>query len=303
MQKIGFIGLGRMGAPMARRFLAAGYPLTVFDLNTDILASLGSAGAQRASSPRGVADAADIVFTSLPTPDVVKACVLGENGISGGSARIFVDLSTTGPRVSVEIAAALELVGITAVDAPVSGGVRGATAGTLSLMVAAPATVFAQIEAVLAVLGKPTLVSEAAGAGQTVKLANNLLAATALAITAEACTFGVKAGLDPAVMCEIFSRSSGINTATLEKFPKSVFTGTFDFGFATGLAYKDLRLCLDEAEALGVPTPVGAAVRQMFAVTQAMYGADSDFTSVVRPLETWAGIEVRSNRAPMEGKN
>ncbi len=126
------------------------------------------------------------------------------------------------------------------------------------------------------------------------KLANNLLAACAIAISSEAFVFGVKGGLEPKIMCEVFNASSGRNTATLDKFPRSVLPGTFDFGFSTALAYKDVKLCLDEAESLGVPTPVGSAVRHVLGVTQVLFGPESDFTSMVRPFEQWAGVDVRS---------
>jgi 3-hydroxyisobutyrate dehydrogenase len=179
------------------------------------------------------------------------------------------------------------------VDAPVSGGLKGARDGTLAVMIACPKAVFAELETILKTFGRPFHLGERAGQAQTMKLANNLLAAAAIALTSEAMVMGVKAGLDPKVMLEVLNTSTGRNSATQDKFPRSVLPGTFDFGFATGLSYKDVRLCIDEAESLGVPMVVGAAVREMLAVTQAMYGADSDFTSMCRVIESWAGVEVR----------
>ena len=129
---------------------------------------------------------------------------------------------------------------------------------------------------------------------QVAKLGNNLLAAAALVISSEALAMGVKAGLDPAIMIDIINASSGRNSATQDKFPRAILPGTFDFGFATGLSYKDVRLCVDEAEALGVPMVLGAVVRQMLAVTNAKFGPDSDFTSIARVVEEWAGVEIRS---------
>jgi 3-hydroxyisobutyrate dehydrogenase-like beta-hydroxyacid dehydrogenase len=198
--------------------------------------------------------------------------------------------------VAKQVAEGLAARGIVALDCPVSGGLAGAEKGTLALMVSGEAATFEALRPVLAVLGKIFFIGEQPGAGQMMKLTNNLLAAAAIAITSEAMVMGVKAGLDPSVMCDVFNVSSGRNSATQDKFPRSVITGTFDFGFATGLSYKDVRLCLDEAEALGVPTPVGAAVRQMLSITNALYGSESDFTSMVRPIETWAGVEVRSKK-------
>lgn len=293
--RIGFAGVGKMGGLMAQRLIAAGHALTVFDTSDGAVAPLLQAGATRAGTLAELAAQAEIVFASLPTPDVVREVALGSGGIvESPTTKWFVDLSTTGPRVARLVAEGLAGRGIIAVDCPVSGGLAGARNGTLALMVSCPEAAYARLRDLLALFGKPIHVSETPGAAQTMKLANNLLAACAIAISSEAFVFGVKGGLDPATMCEVFNASSGRNTATLDKFPRSVLPGTFDFGFSTALAFKDVKLCLDEAEALGVPTPVGNAVRQVLGITQAMYGAQSDFTSMVRPFEQWAGVEVRS---------
>jgi 3-hydroxyisobutyrate dehydrogenase-like beta-hydroxyacid dehydrogenase len=295
MQKLGFIGLGKMGALMAARLVDAGHAVCVFDTNAEALSALADKGATIAENVRELANKSDVVFASLPTPDVVRSIALGEDGIGPDvTGKYFVDLSTTGPRVAKLVAEGLAKRGMTAVDCPVSGGMSGAKGGTLALMVSCPREAFEQIQDLLTILGRPTFVSEAPGAAQSLKLANNLLAACALAISSEAFVFGVKSGLDPQIMSDVFNQSSGRNTATVDKFPRSVFPGTFDFGFSTGLAYKDVRLCLDEAEALGIPTPVGNAVRQILNITQSLFGADSDFTSVIRPYEQWANAEVRS---------
>jgi 3-hydroxyisobutyrate dehydrogenase-like beta-hydroxyacid dehydrogenase len=294
-RELGFIGAGKMGGLMAQRLIVAGHHLSIFDTSDAAIGPLAEMGAHRAASVREVADRAEIVFASLPTPDVVRRVTLEQNGVcEGSSIKTFVDLSTTGPRVAAAVAAGLEARGITSIDCPVSGGMAGARDGKLTLMVSCPRADYNEIQNVLEIFGKPIFVSEIKGAAQTLKLANNLLAACAIAITSEALVMGAKVGLDPQTMCDVINMSSGRNTATLDKFPRSVLTGTFDFGFSTGLAYKDVRLCLDEAEALGVPTPVGSAVRQVLAITNAMFGSESDFTSMVRPLEQWAGVEVRN---------
>jgi 3-hydroxyisobutyrate dehydrogenase-like beta-hydroxyacid dehydrogenase len=296
-QLIGFVGLGRMGSRMATRLLNAGHGIVMHDTNAAALEALERLGARRLGSAREVADAAPTVFASLPTPAIVHATALGADGvINGKGIKTFVDVSTTGPRVAKQVAEGLAARGIVALDCPVSGGLAGAANGTLALMVSGDKARFEALQPVLAVLGKIFFIGEQPGAGQMMKLTNNLLAAAAIAITSEAMVMGVKAGLDPSVMCDVFNVSSGRNSATQDKFPRSVIPGTFDFGFATGLSYKDVRLCLDEAEALGVPTPVGAAVRQMLSITNALYGPESDFTSMVRPIETWAGVEVRSKK-------
>ncbi|MEQ8495940.1 MAG: NAD-binding protein, partial [Gammaproteobacteria bacterium] len=179
------------------------------------------------------------------------------------------------------------------VDAPVSGGLAGAREGRLAVMVACATDVYAELEAVLGTFGKVFHLGTGAGQGQTMKLANNLLAAAALAVTSEAMVMGVRAGLDPTVMIDVINAGSGRNSASQDKFPRAILPGTFDFGFHTGLSYKDVRLCIDEAETLGVPMIVGAAVRELLAVTNATCGPESDFTSICRVLEQWAGVEVR----------
>jgi 3-hydroxyisobutyrate dehydrogenase-like beta-hydroxyacid dehydrogenase len=291
--RLGFIGTGRMGGLMAARLIAAGHALTVCDGSDVAVAPLVSAGAKRAGTAAEVAADADIVFASLPTPDVVRSVALGEGGvIQGGRAKIFVDLSTTGPRVAATVSAGLAAKNITAVDAPVSGGMTGAKNGTLAVMVSCPRATYDALEPILKVFGKLFFIGEKSGAAQTMKLVNNLLAACSLAITCEGMVMGAKAGLDAKTMIDVLNVSSGRSSATQDKFPRAILPRTFDFGFATGLSHKDVRLCLDEAEALGVPMIVGNAVRQVLAITSALYGPDSDFTSMVKCTEQWAGAEV-----------
>ena len=294
--RLGFIGLGSMGSAMAARLLDAEYAVTVFDTNPAALQPLASKGAVVANGVTAVASEADIILGSLPTPDVVRDVAIGPAGvIKGTKARVFIDLSTTGPRVSGEVAAALAKAGITLVDAPVSGGRAGAIKGTLAVMVAAPRAAYQEVEAVLKVFGKVFYVGEKAGLAQTMKLVNNMLSVAALAITSEGMVMGVKAGLDPSIMLDVINASSGRNSATTDKFPRAVLPRTFDFGFATGLSVKDIRLCLQEADAMGVPMPVGSAVQQILSITNALYGPQSDFTSMCKTVEQWAGVEVRAS--------
>jgi len=293
--RVGFVGVGTMGSRMAARLLDAGFELIVCDTSEEALAPLVARGAQRVGSPSAVASAVETVLVSLPTPVVVRAVALGENGIAAGSrVKTFVDLSTTGPRMAIEVAKGLSAKGIAAVDAPVSGGPTGAEKGTLAVMVSCPKEVFAQLEPILRVLGKTFLVGERPGMGQTMKLANNLLSATALAITSEALVMGVKAGLDPRVMLDVINAGSGRNSATQDKFPRTVLPRTFDFGFPNALLYKDVKLCLEEGEALGVPMLVGNAVAQLLAVAKARQGANADISTIVRCIEEWAGVEVKA---------
>jgi 3-hydroxyisobutyrate dehydrogenase-like beta-hydroxyacid dehydrogenase len=291
---LGFVGLGRMGGPMVRRLLAAGQGITVFDVSEAAIRPLVERGAAPAGSAAEVASAAEVVMTSLPTPDVLQTVALGEAGIAHGNrVRTLIDLSTTGPGTATRVAEGLAARGIQWVDAPVSGGVKGAQDGTLAVMVSCPAATLEAIRPILANFGKVFFVGEKPGLAQVAKLGNNLLAAAALVISSEALAMGVKAGLDPKVMIDIINAGSGRNSATQDKFPRAILPGTFDFGFATALSYKDVRLCVDEAEALGVPMVLGAAVREMLAITNARFGPDSDFTSIARVVEEWAGVEIR----------
>ena len=293
-QELGFVGVGRMGGPMAVRLLDAGYPLTVYDTNPDAVKALVARGAKSAASAEAVASAAEIVLMSLPTPPIVQAVSLSEGGILRGSRlTTLVDLSTTGPSVAKVVAKAAGERNVAWVDSPVSGGVAGATKGTLAVMVSCTQAAFPTVDPVLKNFGKTFYVGDKPGLAQIAKLANNLLAASAIVVSSEAVAMGVKAGLDAKVLIDIINAGSGRNSATQDKFPRSILPRTFDFGFATGLSYKDVRLCIDEAEALGVPMVAGAAVRQMLAITQARFGADSDFTSIAKVVEEWAGVEIK----------
>jgi 3-hydroxyisobutyrate dehydrogenase-like beta-hydroxyacid dehydrogenase len=277
---------------MSQRLIDAGHAVSVFDANAEATAVLKKAGATVAASPEDVGNSADIVFVSLPTPAIVQSVVL--DGIGRGSrAKIIVDLSTSGPGMAGRVSAALKERGIAWIDAPVSGGIAGAKGGTLAVMASGPRATFDVVEPLLKNFGKVFYVGEKAGLAQVAKLGNNLLAAAALVVSSEALAMGVKAGLDPKVMLDIINASSGRNSATQDKFPRAVLPRTFDFGFSTALSYKDVGLCVDEAEAMGVPMVAGAVVRQMLAITNAKFGPNSDFTSIARVVEEWAGVEIK----------
>ena len=290
--KLGYIGVGKMGGPMAERLIGAGHELVVFDANEAAVKPFVSRGARAAASVTALAREVDTVLVCLPTPDVVGK-VSQEVIASGGKVRMFVDLSTTGPRVAAEVAAALKEKGITACDSPVSGGVAGAKKGTLAVMLACPRERRELLEGLLSPLGKVFYLGERPGLGQTMKLANNLLSAAAMAITSEALVMGVKAGLDACQMIDIINAGSGRNTATDAKFPRSILPRTFDYGFTNAHMYKDVKLCLEVAEEIGVPMWVGAAVRQLWAYSASHMGPDTDFTTVIKCIEEWAGVEVR----------
>jgi 3-hydroxyisobutyrate dehydrogenase-like beta-hydroxyacid dehydrogenase len=293
-KKIGFIGVGKMGGPMAGRLIDAGYCIQVFDERKEAIAAIVGKGGVAASSPADLASQVETVLVSLPTPDIVKQVVLGAKGVAeGSSVKTYVDLSTTGPRVAAEVAAALAGKGITTLDAPVSGGVGGARKGTLAVMVSGPHNLCDELRPMFEVIGKYFYIGDKPGMGQLMKLANNMLSATAMAASAEVMVMGVKAGLDPRVMIDVINAGSGANTAIRDKFPKAVLTRSFDYGFATGLMYKDIELCLDEAEQLHTPTWVCSAVRQLWLETNGHFGPESDFTTIVQLVEQWAGVQVK----------
>ena len=289
-ETIGFIGLGNMGTPMASRLAEAGYQLVVFDTRDDVIAPFISRGATRASSAADVGSQAETVLVSLPTPDIVQNVVA--EIAQGSAAKTIVDLSTTGPKVGAAIAADLKGRGITFVDSPVSGGVGGAKAGTLAVMVSCPRATFDRLEPMLKNIGKVFFIGEAPGSAQMMKLCNNLMSAAAMAISAEAITAGVKAGIDPAVMVDVINVSSGMNTATTQKFPKSILNRRFDYGFATGLMFKDVRLCLEEAEGMGLDLETAKAVRSVWQKMNDQFGPESDFTRIVEMVEKPAGVTV-----------
>jgi 3-hydroxyisobutyrate dehydrogenase-like beta-hydroxyacid dehydrogenase len=294
-ETIGFIGVGRMGQPMASRLIAAGHPVIAYDIQGQALSAIANRGAATAASPQEVASRAEIVMTSLPVPAVVEEVVLGKDGISSGSRiKTFLDLSTTGPRVAKAIAAKLTERGITAIDAPVSGGVAGAVKGTLAVMTSGPKEVCERLRPTLEAIGKFFYIGPEPGMGQMMKLLNNLLSATATAATSEAIVLGVKAGLDPNVMIDVINAGSGRNTASEDKFPRAILPRTFDFGFALALMTKDVKLCIDEAEAQGVPMWIGQAVKQVWQYGLAQGGPDQDFTEIVRHIEKWSGVTVGS---------
>ena len=290
-ERVGFVGLGKMGGAIATRMAGNVRNLTVFDTELSAVERLVGAGAQRAHDLATVAARSEILFLSLPTPAIVRDVARALP--SGSPLRIVVDLSTTGPQVAGEVALILAERNLQMIDAPVSGGVAGARSGTLAVMAAAEQTVFEQCRALLATIGRVFFVGERPGLGQTMKLCNNLLSATALAVSSEAMVMGVKAGLDPQVMLDVINAGSGRNSATQDKFPRSILPRAFDYGFSTGLMYKDLRLCLEEAERLGVPMWVAPAVRQIWLQAFHELGPESDFTAIIKCIERLAQVEVR----------
>jgi 3-hydroxyisobutyrate dehydrogenase-like beta-hydroxyacid dehydrogenase len=291
--EIGFIGLGRMGFPMARRLIEAKHQLVVFDARKEAVDKLVALGAQRAASPKEVADRVETVMASLPSLQASLEVATGKNGVIEGSrVKRFVDLSTVGSHMAVRIHDLLKERGIVQIDCPVSGGVGGAEKGTLAVMVSGPKADAEAIKPALEIIGRVFFIGEKPGSAQTMKLANNFLSATAVVATSEAVVMGVKSGLDPDVMIEVINAGSGMNTASRDKFPRAILPRSFDFGFATGMMLKDVRLCLEEMKSLGLSMEVAEAVGRLWEIVIRDMGEESDFTTAIKPIEKAAGVVV-----------
>jgi len=293
MMDVGFIGLGNMGFPMARRLIQENHNVIAFDTRSAALERVVALGARAASSPKDVANRAETVMASLPSPAASIEVATGDAGVIEGSRiKRYVDLSTVGSQTAVRIHDRLAEREIVAIDSPVSGGVSGAEKGSLAIMVSGPHAEFEVVRTVLEAIGRPLYVGEKPGSAQTMKLANNILAANVLVATAEVIVMGVKSGLDAGVMIDVLNAGSGATSASRDKFPRAILPRTFDYGFATGLMVKDVRLYLDEAKALGVPTDVAETIAALWETAARDQGLDSDFTTVIKPFEKAAGVTV-----------
>jgi 3-hydroxyisobutyrate dehydrogenase-like beta-hydroxyacid dehydrogenase len=301
--EIGFIGLGKMGFPMARRLIEAGHKLTVFDTQKAAVDRLVALGAKAGASPQDIADEVETVMASLPSLQASLDVATGKGGvIDGKRVKRFIDLSTIGSQMAVKIHDLLKARNIVQLDSPVSGGVGGAEKGTLAVMVSGPRADFEVVKAALGVIGKVFFIGEKPGSGQTMKLANNFLSATAMVATSEAVVMGVKSGLDPAVMIDVINAGSGMNTASRDKFPRAVLPRTFDYGFATGLMVKDVRLALQEMKQLGLSMEVAEAVGRLWEVVIRDMGPESDFTEAIKPIEKAAGVVVGGGKGAHAAK-
>lgn len=292
---IGFIGIGNLGFEIASRLVASGYELLTNDIRKDAMMRLVGNGATAIPEPCSVAERAEIVFLCLPDSAAVKQVLLGPKGaLRGARGSLIVDLSTIGPDASRECAAAAAEARKAYLDAPVSGGVPAARAGTLTLMAAGEKQVYEQAEHSFGCFtANRFYIGNQPGQAQLLKLVNNLLAAANLALAMEAVVCGVKGGLDARMMLEAINVSSGRNTGTLDKLPKCVLTRSFDWGANTEIIYKDLKLLMQEAERLGVPLWLGSQVTQMWQFAMTQGDAQKDFTNLIRHMEKWAGVTVR----------
>jgi len=263
MQKIGFIGIGIMGKPMAKNLIDAGYPSVVYDLNKEALEEIISYGAKRASSCKEVASQCDVIITMLPNSPDVKKVVLGKEGVIEGvrSGQILIDMSSIAPLVSQEIAKELYEKGVEMLDAPVSGGQEKSQSGTLAIMVGGKEEVFKKCKPILKVMGKPTLVGDI-GAGQTTKLVNQVIVAINIAAVAEGLLLGKKAGVDPQRIFEAIRGGLAGSQCLIDKAPR-MFAGNYEPGFKMKLHVKDLNNVLETSRELHTAMPLCAQVMEM----------------------------------------
>ncbi len=284
---IGFVGLGSIGLPIAQRIANAGWNVVGYDIRR-------VAAGERlavASSPKDVGDRAELVLSCLTSAEIHREALFGPQGIARGRrVRTYVHLGTSGVPFVRELAEGLQASGIAMLDAPISGGVPRARAGTLTVMASGPGSAFRLAQPVMATYAsKISHLSEAVGAGQLMKIVNNAMSLTNLAIAAEAFVLGAKAGLDAEEMVEIVNASSGHNSATMSKVPAFVLTRTFDFGGAMEIGIKDLKVYLQEGKNLGVSTDLGECVLGMFERAAAAGSDRDDVTRLFCHLEALAG--------------
>lgn len=292
--KIGFIGLGIMGRPMAKNLLKAGYELVVYDIVSQAVQELAAAGAQTASSPREVAERTEIIITMLPNSPHVKEVVLGKNGILEGAkpGSIIVDMSSIAPLAAKEIAAAAAAKGVEMLDAPVSGGEPKAIAGTLSIMVGGKKEIFARCQEILSKMGASVVLCGDIGAGNTTKLANQIIVALNIAAMSEALVLGTKAGVNPEVIYQAIRGGLAGSTVLDAKAPM-VLEGNYKPGFRIELHIKDLANAIETGHEVGVPLPLTCQVMEIMQALKVDGKAGHDHGGIIQFYEKLAQVQVR----------
>lgn len=292
--KLGFIGLGAMGRPMAKR-LVEKHTLFVYDVVEGAVEDLVQHGATACAAPALVAKVSDITLMSLPNSAIVERVVTGQEGILAGAGRghSIIDLSSVEPKLTQRLAKIAEKTGVDYLDAPVSGGVAGAAAGTLTIMLGGKADSVSRVIPVLNLLGtKITHVGDV-GAGDAVKIVNNLLLGANMAALAEALVLGRKLGLSAAIMAEIIGHGSGKSYVLDAKIEKFIMKGNFQPGFAVDLQYKDLGLALEAAKDAKMPLPMTSQAVALFEMARARGYGGEDMSAVIKIWEELQGIQVR----------
>jgi 2-hydroxy-3-oxopropionate reductase len=292
--KIGFIGLGIMGKPMAKNLLKAGYELCAFDIVPAALADVVAAGARQGRSPKEAASGADLVITMLPNSPHVKEAVLGKDGVIEGIRKgaIFVDMSSIAPAVAQGVAAKLAAQGVEMLDAPVSGGEPKAIDGTLAIMVGGKEAVFHQVKDVLLKMGSSAVLCGDIGAGNVTKLANQIVVALNIAAMSEAFVLATKAGVDPAKVFDAIKGGLAGSTVLNAKAPM-VLAGNYKPGFRIELHIKDLQNALDTAHAVGAPLPLTSQIMEILQALKVDGHQKDDHSGIIQFYEKMAGIKVR----------
>jgi 3-hydroxyisobutyrate dehydrogenase-like beta-hydroxyacid dehydrogenase len=305
MARLAFIGCGAMGAPIAERLIDAGHALSIYDPNPAATAPLVARGAVAVSSPLVAAAASDVAFACLPSPDVSRKVALDADGIIACKGLVaYVEMSTIGSKAVKAIAQGLAAAGISVLDSPVSGGPRGARAGTLSTMASGASATFELVKPLLETIARNMFyIGEAPGLGQVTKLANNMISAAGMAAAFETSAMAVKAGVDARTLIETVNASTGRNSATMDKFPAAILTRSFDYGGKLSTMYKDIFLCLEEARELNVPMWVGSNVVQLWFHAMTQGRGNDDYTTLIKMIEDWAGVVVGGNESgPIDRK-
>ena len=295
-ERIGFIGLGIMGLPMARNLIKAGYELTVYDIVGERVEAIKGDGAAVADSNRAVAEASDIVITMLPNSPHVKEAVLGEGGVIEGArdGMILVDMSSIAPLASQEVSEAVAKKGVKMLDAPVSGGEPKAVDGTLAIMVGGPEDIFNEVRPILDVMGGSVTLVGDIGSGNTTKLANQVIVALNIAAMSEAMVLATKAGVDPDRVFQAIRGGLAGSTVLDAKMPL-VLDGNFKPGFRIELHIKDLQNALDTAHALGVPVPLSGVVMEEMQALKVDGKAGDDHGGLIQFYEKLAQQQVRKS--------
>jgi len=293
---IGFVGTGAMGAPMAQNLRKAGYPLVVYDLKDKAMEGLAKAGAEKVFSARELASRSSVVITMLPASPDVEAAVLGPEGVIEGakSGDIVIDMSSSYPTSTKMICEQLAVKGIRMLDAPVSGGTKGAREGTLAIMVGGEEKDYEECRPILDAMGQNIYYLGKIGAGHTVKALNNLCSACSMVITSEALIVAKKLGLTPEKVIDAINSSSGRSWSSQFKFPTFVLNNTFNSGYSIGLMNKDLEIATRLGRELHVPMFVGALVQQLYNYAVGRGGGDECHTAIIKFIEDWRGVKVRN---------
>lgn len=296
MDKIGFIGLGIMGKPMAKNLLKAGYDLTFYARRPEVVREMEQAGGKAVGSSKAVAEGTDIVVTIVTADAQVREVILGEDGVLAGASegQLIVDMSTISPLTIREVAGIAARKGAHVMDAPVSGGDTGAVAGTLTIIAGGEAEDFERCRGIFSAMGKEENIFHVGpvGVGQTVKIVNQLIGGINMAAIAEGLVMGIAAGAEPEMMRKVVEVSSGNSTLFQARVGDYLLKDSFEPGFMLDLMKKDLGIAVDLAKALNVPAPIGAAAYQMYAAASRLGQGERDFSAVCRTVETLTGVKI-----------